>query len=503
MVYLQKDILLIGDTFVMNLHNKKNQKDDIKTKEDKANQFITGSGFDDSFFKALREDFQQSDLADTIENLLNDSVNPALLHLASMLERKRFSYDVVDCSLKHYEKLISFLKSTKYKTIGISTTFTINKKYIQDLIALIKQHAPESKIILGGMLLVKLYKLQQKEAFIKDLQLFNADYYIFNEIGEDALIDILNYELYSKPDIREIFNISYKTENGFEINSYKTNDIDTSVSDWTLSRGTIYAFMRASISCMFKCRFCDYPSIADKYKAKSIKIINEELKSISKAGIKYIRFLDDTFNIPKQHFHDILNELIDNNYNFKWVAYIRCQHLDEETVQIMKKSGCIGVFLGLESGNNDILKNMDKGATVEKYLEGVSFLHKYEIPAYGAFIIGFPGENDETIKDTINFIKQAKLQYYRLFLWYCNELAPIALDKAKYSIEVSPQGWKHSTMTSSEAIEKCKLIIKEVKTSIHCTIPFDYAFYLNENPSTSEPFNECLRLFNEESSSQF
>jgi radical SAM superfamily enzyme YgiQ (UPF0313 family) len=168
----------------------------------------------------------------------------------------------------------------------------------------------------------------------------------------------------------------------------------------------------------------------------------------------------------------------------------------------MKKAGCIGVFLGLESGNNTILKNMDKRATVEEYLRGISFLHKHEIPAYGAFIIGFPGETSQTVEETIKFIKKANLLYYRLFTWIYVDLAPIAREKDTYSIEVDTGGknfspvWKHSTMTSSEALDKCKLIMKEVNNSIHCTVPFDYAFYLNNNAGTKQLFNESLKLFN-------
>lgn len=498
MTDLQKDVLLIGDTFVWNL--QKNPGNDIAHMATMTEQFQQKAAFEDSFFKALREDFQQSGLADTMANLLHDSINPAVLHLSSILEKAGFSYDVVNCSLKHHEKLIGLLKSTNYKVIGISTTFTEEKTYIRYLMDLIKKQAPTVKIILGGMFIVKLFKLQKKEALQKELFLLNADYFVFNEIGEQALIDILNYERCSNPAIETVFNVAYKTERGFTINPYQAKDIDTSVSNWTLPKNTTYAFLRTSISCLFKCKFCDFPAIADKYKSKSMEFIRQELKNIEKAGIKYIRFLDDTFNIPKQHFHNILNELA--NYHFEWVSYIRCQYLNDETARLMKKSGCIGVFLGLESGNNTVLKNMDKRATVEEYLQGISFLRKYEIPTYGAFIVGFPGETNESIDDTVRFIKQAKLDYYRLFTWCYAELAPIALDKEKFSIEVDTKGqtfsadWKHATMTSSEAAQKCNYIMKEIDTSIHCTVPFDYTFYLNRNNHTRGPFNESLRRFN-------
>ena len=489
---LQKDILLIGDTFVFNFKENKNQSNNS---EDEILQKV---GFADSFIKALKDDFNQNKLADIIINLLNESTNPAVLHLSSILEEKLFSSDIINCSLKHRDQLIYFLKNIKYKVIGISTTFTIDKSYIINLINLIKEYAPKSKIILGGMFIIKLFKTQKGEWLQKNLSILNADYYVFNEIGEYSLIDILNYEKCSNPDIRQILNIAYKLKDEFKINPYQQNNINTSISNWVLAKNTTYAFIRASVSCLFKCKFCDFPVIADRYRSKSIEIINREFKNIKNAGIKYIRFLDDTFNLPKKHFNNILTELISNEYNFEWVAYIRCQYLDKATVNLMKKSGCIGVFLGLESGNNMILKNMNKCATKEQYIKGIAYLNKYEIPTYGAFIIGFPGENDETIEDTINFIKQVELQYYRLFTWIYGYLAPVAQEKEKYSIEIyADNNWKHATMTSKEALEKCKLIMKEIKTSVHCTIPFDYTFYLNRNNETKNVFNDSLRHFNE------
>ena len=500
---LNKDILLIGDTFVFDLHEYKEKETETEDEGNLEDQVKQKVGFEDTFVKALREDFAQSVLADRIVDLLNESTNPAVLHLSSALDKEGFSYDSVNCSLKHRKQLIHYLKNRKYRMIGISTTFTQQEEYIIDLVDFIKKYAPKSKIIIGGMFIVKLFKLKKEEVVREGLPLLNADYLIFNEIGEQTLIDILKFELYSKPDIRNIMNIAYKTENGIQVNPYQVMDIDTSVSNWMLSPNTTYAFLRASISCLFKCKFCDFPIIADKYKSKSVEILRQEFESIKKAGIKYVRFLDDTFNLPKQHFNTILKELTSRDYGFEWVAYIRCQYLDDETVRLMKESGCIGVFLGIESGNNTILKNMNKCATVEEYLKGISILHKYNIPSYAAFIVGFPGETDETIEDTIRFIKQAKFQYYRLFTWAYADLSPIANEKEKYGIKVCEDSitfsmeWKHATMNSREALEKSKYIMKQIDSSIHCTVPYDYAFYLNRNKETRDIFNDCLRHFNQ------
>ena len=79
----------------------------------------------------------------------------------------------------------------------------------------------------------------------------------------------------------------------------------------------------------------------------------------------------------------------------------------------MAQSGCKGVFLGIESGSPHILKLMTKAATIEKYADGMKLLRQYDILTFGSFIVGFPGETSETVKETADFIKENKPDYWR------------------------------------------------------------------------------------------
>ena len=112
---------------------------------------------------------------------------------------------------------------------------------------------------------------------------------------------------------------------------------------------------------------------------------------------QHVVFIDDTFNVPLPRFKDICRMMIKNDYQFNWFSYFRCSNSDEEAIDLMAQSGCKGVFLGIESGSPAILKNMTKAATPEKYVEGMKLLHQHNIMTFGSFIIGFPGETDETV----------------------------------------------------------------------------------------------------------
>jgi radical SAM superfamily enzyme YgiQ (UPF0313 family) len=71
--------------------------------------------------------------------------------------------------------------------------------------------------------------------------------------------------------------------------------------------------------------------------------------------------------------------MIKNKYEFKWNSFFRCQFADREVVELMKESGCEGVFMGIESGSDKILENMNKASRIEKYYEGIALLKEYDI----------------------------------------------------------------------------------------------------------------------------
>ena len=100
----------------------------------------------------------------------------------------------------------------------------------------------------------------------------------------------------------------------------------------------------------------------------SLETIEKELDSLKRLGyIKNLVFIDDTFNVPLPRFKDICRLMIEKDYQFNWFSYFRCSNSDEEAIELLAKSGCKGVFLGIESGSPTILKNMNKAATTEKY----------------------------------------------------------------------------------------------------------------------------------------
>ena len=120
-------------------------------------------------------------------------------------------------------------------------------------------------------------------------------------------------------------------------------------------------------------------------------------------GLKEIFFDDDTFNYRKARTLELCAEL--KKLNFTWSCTSRVT-TDYETLKAMKEAGCRLLIVGYESGDEQILKNIKKGATVDMALRFTENCHKLGLTIHGDFIVGLPGETRDTLRNTIDFAKR-------------------------------------------------------------------------------------------------
>ena len=168
-------------------------------------------------------------------------------------------------------------------------------------------------------------------------------------------------------------------------------------------------------------------------------------------------------------------------------------------VQLMKESGCEGVYLGIESGSNEILKNMNKATTIDKYKKGIELLKKYGINTVASILVGFPGETEDTVKETMDFLEDSGPDFLTIHLWYCSTITPIWKQREEYKIKGSQFEWSHETMNSKEACDLIYDIHSTIKNTIY--IPqynFDFAGVVNllRRGMSIEQVKDFLNLFN-------
>lgn len=166
--------------------------------------------------------------------------------------------------------------------------------------------------------------------------------------------------------------------------------------------------IESSRGCRFNCQFC---SIAVFHKSHcNYRPIEDVISEVKNAKTKTIFFIDDNIGSDIARAKELFKALIP--YKIKWISQIATACLeDDELVELMEKSGCLGVLIGFESFNSANLKQMNKtwNTGMEKYEKILKNLTAHNIFVYGTFIFGYDEDDEETFKTTLDFAKRNNL----------------------------------------------------------------------------------------------
>jgi radical SAM PhpK family P-methyltransferase len=434
---------------------------------------------------------------------LGETFSAAIAYLGTYLHRRGLSFDYVNSFRDDREELVEKLQRGNILTIAIITTLYVSVLPILEIMDFIKKYDNTARIIVGGPFVSTQCRKMDPVSLAYLFQSIDADFYVNSSQGEAALVKIINALKNGLP-LDNINNIYYKTNNRYAAAPVleENNRLSENMVDWRLFSPGVgeYASVRTAVSCPFSCAFCGFPQHAGKYQVVEVGAVEKELTQLAAPDtVKSVGFIDDTFNVPVSRFKEILRMMIKNNYRFRWNSHFRCQFADRETVELMKASGCEGVFLGIESGSDRMLKNMNKGVNIQQYYKGAALLKEYGILTYGSFIIGFPGETDETVQETIQFIKESGLDYYRAQLWYCDTITPIWEKREEKRITGSHFEWAHETMDSQEACDRVDEIFQSIENPVwvpQYNFECDGLFHLIHRGFTPEEINDFLKNFN-------
>ena len=172
-----------------------------------------------------------------------------------------------------------------------------------------------------------------------------------------------------------------------------------------------YVSLYTTRGCPAQCTFCLWPQTLSghPWRKRSSDDVAAEMAKAKQLwpDVKEFFFDDDTFNIQKARTIELCAKL--KPLGLTWSCTSRVT-TDFETLKAMKEAGCRLLIVGYESGDQQILKNIKKGATVERARQFTKDCHKLGLVIHGDFILGLPGETRETINNTIAFAKELDVE---------------------------------------------------------------------------------------------
>jgi radical SAM superfamily enzyme YgiQ (UPF0313 family) len=170
--------------------------------------------------------------------------------------------------------------------------------------------------------------------------------------------------------------------------------------------------------CPFRCEFCSNAVFGVSYRERSAANVVDEVEQALSLGYDYIHFADDVFTFNRERLLDICAEIKSRGLSFGWECLGRVDSMSRELASAMKNAGCRRVFFGIESGNDSILKLMNKRITVSQARAAVTSARDAGLNVGAFFIVCYPGETNETVLDTLRFASSLPLDYLSFTMPY-------------------------------------------------------------------------------------
>jgi len=169
--------------------------------------------------------------------------------------------------------------------------------------------------------------------------------------------------------------------------------------------GIRFAAIMTSRGCPYNCIFCSSSlQFGKKWRAHSVKRVIDELKLlVEKFKVKEIEFLDDTFTLNMKRAIEIAKNIVKEKLDISWSASSRVNTFNREVGEAIHRAGAHTVYFGIESGSERTLKFIGKGISKRQAIDAVKAAKDSKLNALGSFIIGFPYETEEEIRETIRF----------------------------------------------------------------------------------------------------
>lgn len=329
-----------------------------------------------------------------------------LAYVGAALMEEGYGVSAIDSNVSglNLKQVANVLAWDKPKIIGISA-HTETYSGALEIARYVKNADDRVKIVFGGAHPSIMPERVLGEAAV--------DYVVIGE-GEQTMVELAKFVLEGSGDPAAIQGLAYKADDGTPIVNprrrllspdelpYPARDlfpIEFYQEKWNI--------LTARGSCPFKCSFCSASHIWEgRRRPRSIPSTIDELKVlIEYYGARHVFFTDDIFTVNKKWVYELLEALSELEYPLTWGCATRVDCVDGKLIKAMAGAGCVGVQYGVESGSQAVLDSV-KGIRKEQVLEAVRLSVDAGISVTSSFMIPFPEDTVETLRETKLFIKQ-------------------------------------------------------------------------------------------------
>lgn len=341
-----------------------------------------------------------------------------IAYMAGVLQENNIDVEILDASAEDmdFKDVEKELLKRKPDLVALTAlTPTIGRAL--ETAQVVKETLPDSIVVMGGY--------HPTFNFIETLEDENVDIVIRGE-GEYIMLNLVQ-ALENQSSLHDVKGIVFEDKNSKEIvvnpeapliqdldelpfpalnllpmKKYRLLDMDTHMTTMITTRG-----------CPMQCSFCSSAAMhGKKIRERSVENIVDEIEYLNtNYDIDTIAFMDDTFTLKKRKVMAICDEILKRNIEIMWGCTSRVDTLDEKLLKKMKEAGCITIFIGVESADQQQLDNMCKNTTIAKIENAFKIAHKLKIRTIASVALGMPGDTKEIMNKTVKFVHKLKPNY--------------------------------------------------------------------------------------------
>ncbi|MBL7197028.1 MAG: cobalamin-dependent protein [Candidatus Omnitrophica bacterium] len=327
-----------------------------------------------------------------------------------------------------FEELKEKIKVFNPDVIGISCLFSAQVKNVHKIFALAKELNSKIITIVGGA-----HPSAMPKEVLGDK---NIDYVVMGE-GEETARELLE-RIEKRKDFSGIEGLAYRRDNEIIIrdrNNFENNLDSLPLPAWELfpveryfslnrphggiSKGGSVLPVITSRGCPYRCIFCSIHTIwGRKYRTRKPEaVLNEISYLISKFGVKGLVFDDDNLTFDRERSVNIFRGMIERNFNLSWSLPngVFIATLDRDLLSLMKKSGCYSISMAVESGDEEILKQIKKPVDLIKAKKIIKSAQDLGLEIAVFFVVGFPFETKKQVEKTLHFARELKVDNVNIF----------------------------------------------------------------------------------------
>ncbi|HYG00786.1 MAG TPA: radical SAM protein [Chryseosolibacter sp.] len=346
-----------------------------------------------------------------------------ILYISAYLQENGFENEVFDTTFSQRKTLYEHLENTQPDVVGLYVNL-MTKVNIVQIVAFIKEKLPNAIVILGG----------PDVRFNADSYLkHRADFIVMGE-GEVTMLELVRKCRVRATDFHDVSGIAFKLNGEVKVTVEREKlkdidqlpfparnriDFDPYLKAWRAAHGKNAMSISTMRGCPYTCKWCSRAVYGLSYRRRSPEKVATEIRYIQeKYNPDTLWFVDDVFTISHKWLKTFRDILSANNIVISYECISRADRMNEEVIQLLKETGCIRVWIGAESGSQKVIDLMERRVNVEQVRDMIKLTKAHGIEAGTFIMLGYPGETEEDIFETINHLKNSDPDHFTITVAY-------------------------------------------------------------------------------------